>query len=488
MKKLLFNLFVILFALTGIVSAYFEISDGIPTIYSQSGGEQWRLWAGRDASGVLFDDSSGILFDEEWETVVVGKFTPGTTYAFITTTGYYAGTVGVGHYQSAFGWYAGAHNAAAFQSAFGASAGVYNTGADQSALGRGAGKYNEGALNTAIGAGAFDAFPLDAGSARDIASVDVANDRVTITAGGGHGFGADGTYVNLAATTTGTLPAGLRATPSQWEIISSTVLECRVDDFTDTGTGTHTLTPQFVYTNSTALGYNAEPDASNQVVLGDTNVSEVKTSGSINAGGGLTLAGSLTTGEFTVEADGDTFWTGSGTGLLYGNMDQDGGSFDVTLTLQNTLYELDAAVTHITAGPVNDMSFDGDHFLEVNTSGVYKIDWSLICQVNSVAGGDQHLEFETLVNDAAIGKGESHITLRNATRELPASSITLLKLASNDEISVGVTNISSAGKIVTIDHLEMTILMVGGAAPEKLLLETGDFILLETGDKIELEG
>ena len=51
-----------------------------------------------------------------------------------------------------------------------------------------------------------------------------------------------------------------------------------------TGTG-HTFTPQFEYSNVTCLGANSKPTASNQVTLGDTAVTEVKTSGVILPGG-----------------------------------------------------------------------------------------------------------------------------------------------------------------------------------------------------------
>jgi hypothetical protein len=62
-------------------------------------------------------------------------------------------------------------------------------------------------------------------------------------------------------------------------VVDADTLECVTDSFTDAGTGTHTLTPQYIYTNSTAIGYNAEPTASNQVMLGDSNVTEVKSAG-----------------------------------------------------------------------------------------------------------------------------------------------------------------------------------------------------------------
>ena len=51
----------------------------------------------------------------------------------------------------------------------------------------------------------------------------------------------------------------------------------------------HKLTPQVIYTNSTALGYDAEPTASNQIMLGNTNVTSVVTSGNIISNGDSVL-------------------------------------------------------------------------------------------------------------------------------------------------------------------------------------------------------
>ena len=165
---------------------------------------------------------------------------------------------------------------------------------------------------------------------------------------------------------------------------------------------------------------------------------------------------------FESNANGDTFWVGSGAGLFYGNMDQATGAFNVTLTTINVWVELDAATTNIVAGPLNNVTFDGDHFLKVNTDGVYTVVYSLIPAVNSVSGGDQHIEFQVFKNSAVTGKGETHVTFKNILRELPVASDTLLSLTAGDEISIGARNTSSSGKIISVDHLEMTMVMVGG--------------------------
>lgn len=165
------------------------------------------------------------------------------------------------------------------------------------------------------------------------------------------------------------------------------------------------------------------------------------------------------TNEMQVSSTGDTSWAGTG-GLLYGNMDQENAtSFTVTLTNQNDWYELDHATTGIVAGELNDVTFDGDHYLEVNTAGMYFVTYSLVCSINDT---NQHIEFQILKNGNVTGKGESHTTFIASSRDLSCGSNTILDLAVDDEISIAARNVTVAGKIITIDHLEMTIFLIGG--------------------------
>ena len=290
MKKYL----LILLCLTGIASGYFEISEDVPTVFSASGGTQWRMWAGGDLAEELFNNSSGILFDDARQSVIAGKFTPGAAQEAVSTFGYFAGqghSVGT---LSSFGAFAGQYNRDIDGSHIGYLTGRYNLGLAHTALGVNAGRANEGDNNTALGAYSFDTFSQDAGSAATVQSVDTVNNQITTV--GAHGFaggGGSNVYINLMASTTDTLPTGITAAfPQQWEIINATVLELLVADITDSGTGTHTLTPRVTpfITNSTAVGVNAEPTASNQVMLGNLNVTEVKTAGGLTLGGTLDMS------------------------------------------------------------------------------------------------------------------------------------------------------------------------------------------------------
>ena len=215
-----------------------------------------------------------------------------------STFGFSAGYFNIGNNQSAFGYNAGKNNAGNNQFAFGRNAGFRNTGASQTALGSYAGQYNDGNNNTSVGYGAFNTFTEDGGSAVtfDFGDVDVANDRVTVTA---HGLGANDAYLNLKFDEgTSSLPGIVDGINHQWKIIDVNTLEIITDTITGQGTGAgHTLTPQVVYSNSTALGYDAEPDASNQVMLGNTNVTMVKTAGGLTLDGNIIMSDGRTIGQ-----------------------------------------------------------------------------------------------------------------------------------------------------------------------------------------------
>lgn len=166
--------------------------------------------------------------------------------------------------------------------AFGKNAAYQNVGADLSAFGRSAGYQNSGDMNTALGRLAFGNFVKNVGGAKTFshADIDPVTDRITIAA---HGFGAPGKFIHLHYAVGSSPVPGLD---------DDTVYQCKVIDtntiwssenITGAGTGTgHIYTPRTVYENSTAVGFHTEPDASNQCMIGDANVTEVKTAGVFN--------------------------------------------------------------------------------------------------------------------------------------------------------------------------------------------------------------
>ena len=189
---------IIVLCLTGICSGYFEISNDVPTVFSASADQQWRMWSGHDLAEELFDDSVGILFDDVFSSIIIGNFTPGETSTSSVDLGYGAGQgtpTPSADSHTGIGRNAGGFNTASNQSSVGFFSGFFNTGNFQTTLGGQAGRSNDGDNNTALGYISFNIFNLDTGSAQDITSVDFANNQVTVS--GGHGFGVNATYVNL---------------------------------------------------------------------------------------------------------------------------------------------------------------------------------------------------------------------------------------------------------------------------------------------------
>lgn len=226
------------------------------------------------------------------------------------TIGYGAGYENTGSKQTALGYGAGTYNSGTTQTALGYLAGALNRKDWQVALGYQAGQYNEGTENVAIGSQAFNDFKLDLPRKVffDAENIDDYTDTITIL--NGHGFNP-GEYINLKYTE-GTEPIeGLEdGAIYRFYVVSTTGLKLDsanlyhydnlgtinnyAQEIRSAGAGLeagivdpppqgqdYILTPQYVYSNSVALGYNAEPDKSNQVVLGNEATVEVKTAGYI---------------------------------------------------------------------------------------------------------------------------------------------------------------------------------------------------------------
>jgi len=166
---------------------------------------------------------------------------------------------------------------------FGLSALQNAPGDENIAIGSNAGLYNEGDHCTWIGKGLTNAADWkDVPNAKNVADastdVDTVLNRITIAS---HGFGANDDHIQLFYTTTGTAIGGITTNGiTIWKIIDANTIEVMDhDDFaaglTSQGTDVHTFTPLFAYNNSIAIGYGAVFTKSNQIVLGDANVTEL---------------------------------------------------------------------------------------------------------------------------------------------------------------------------------------------------------------------
>jgi len=195
--------------------------------------------------------------------------------------GHEAGTLNEGNYTSCFGNRAGSNNLGDDLVAFGVSTGFKNTGDSNIAIGNAAFSQRTGSGNTIIGHNANNTEKLNVAAKKDVASavtdINLSTNTITITA---HGFGSIGDNTLLEYTTTGSAMGGLTNNAHYGvTIIDANSFEVKGANIWSIGTDTHSFTPHLAYDNVTVLGAFAESTKSNQVVLGDTNVTEVRFGG-----------------------------------------------------------------------------------------------------------------------------------------------------------------------------------------------------------------
>jgi hypothetical protein len=168
-------------------------------------------------------------------------------------------------------------------------------------------------------------------------------------------------------------------------------------------------------------------------------------------------------GMFYTNAGGDSFWLGNGTGLPYGAMYQtDGSTFNVTMTTQNTWVELNAATTNINAGELNLCTFPDDHYVLAQKAGKYLINYHFTADIDSVAGGAQHIQAGIMLNGVIQLPGRTHWTFTATATESVFCGSAILTLRANEQASIGVVNTTSSSKILAVDHLNLNMTHIGG--------------------------
>ncbi len=252
-----------------------------------------------------------------------GNTVSGTNAATTLSTGQFNTVMGqnamyystAGSNNTALGWSSMNNSQGASNTAVGFNSSYYNTtGTWNTALGTQAGdwwltnnysvavgglsaRYAEGDYNTNIGYGTGTYFNEDVSGLKSFNQSDIlTSTTVTITA---HGFGSAGTR-RLLKFTEGTGYVGLvtgDVVPVNI-IDANTVQILRLSLFTGSSSTGHSFTPQFIYTNSMNLGYQAANTKSNQIVLGNASVTELLTAAKpkLTAYGAGSVTGTATYG------------------------------------------------------------------------------------------------------------------------------------------------------------------------------------------------
>jgi hypothetical protein len=176
--------------------------------------------------------------------------------------------------------------------------------------------------------------------------------------------------------------------------------------------------------------------------------------------GGMNAGASAT--KLSIESDGDTFWTGDGTGVPYGDM-YTNTTISVVISDNNPTEILDATSDGWTVGQTNLVTFPtgGDeHYISVDKAGRYLIVWSISCAQNSPTAAIE-LGLGIMVNGTAQNQGQTHRTIANATDKGNAGGTGILDLAADDQISLYIANETNTTNI-DVEHANVSVVQIGG--------------------------
>lgn len=152
----------------------------------------------------------------------------------------------------------------------------------------------------------------------------------------------------------------------------------------------------------------------------------------------------------------DMIFKNSGSGLPFGHMYT---NTNQTITISdNNPTEITGGMT---TGEVHLVTFGGSHNLKVVNAGKYACFWSISSSFAGAPGGKRETEGGLMINGTMANEGRSHRTMSNTADTGAYSSISILDLSADDEVSLFVQNEDSTDNI-DLEHANLVILQIGG--------------------------
>ena len=148
-------------------------------------------------------------------------------------------------------------------------------------------------------------------------------------------------------------------------------------------------------------------------------------------------------------------------GIIYGSMYTNNLPIATTLTDASTWYELTDAGNDWTVGELHLCTFSTPR-ITVTEPGRYEITWMLSTDFSSTPGAAQEIEYGIMIGGSIQTPGRAHRTLANATDTGHCSGVAILDLADNAAISLAASNETSGGKVLHVEHGNMTVKQIGG--------------------------
>lgn len=160
-----------------------------------------------------------------------------------------------------------------------------------------------------------------------------------------------------------------------------------------------------------------------------------------------------------VMKDADTWWEGDGSGVPYGSFY--GNEIADSLVVNNSYIRIDD--TDCVSGEVNLVTYsDSPTTLTISKAGRYLITWAISGEV-SAAGAGQHVLGGIMIDSTSAlqAAGQTHSEPTAAAKQITIAGTAIIDCPNGTEV-IGVGAGSAANITITIDHVNLTITLVGG--------------------------
>lgn len=160
-----------------------------------------------------------------------------------------------------------------------------------------------------------------------------------------------------------------------------------------------------------------------------------------------------------VKVESDLYFSGAGSGLPFGSCYGNDIAWSQAAAVQNTWYNISDA--DMTDGELNAVTHDGNGKLTVLKAGRYLINYSIDLD-GSVANDHYESGIEIDGSGSDISQGRTHVSGVSANADNPLAGTAIVNLAANATIEVCVRTTDANTPTITVDHLTITVVQVGG--------------------------
>jgi hypothetical protein len=154
---------------------------------------------------------------------------------------------------------------------------------------------------------------------------------------------------------------------------------------------------------------------------------------------------------------GDIEFSGGGSGLPFGSCYGNHFAWTQASAAQNTWYVI--SDSGIDDGQLNEVTHDGNGQLTVTKGGRYLINYNITMEIDA---SNLEMEATPIIDGSPANDGRSDYNRQASNAALSLSGTCIISMGLNSTISVGVRTTDAGTPNITVEHLNLTVVQIGG--------------------------